>query len=540
MDSEPNSYIETLKIITGFLSENLWPIVFIVFILCFKTALIDLINRLVKLNVKQGDNEIGIEATAPQQENKVDTKPLNAAEKPVIKEQNSVEPEVEDAEGKSWFGEMFKALDEKNVEDAKKIFEAHKAESNEDKLVSNTALFLYLRFSRAHDDSAIEELELLVQHTKSENSKYDALTWLGLCYHLKNQNTKELNLWEQAVKEFSSEELITKSTVELANSLNKAKESVKAKELLLNRLSSVQDENQKSIIYFAISETECLLGNKKISIYCKDKALEFDTNNKDKLFETAYEASNESIDEISVLNYISLLRIDEDNSTARNNLGVCAQEAGLKIKAVENYQSSTQLENTLAMANQGYLLLEAGFINEAKELADNAIQAGEPHENIYSLQTSISEKRKEQNKKWVELVDKAKERQKLIRNYTEQYYLGESDDLAGTWYLNNGSEIEFKLSEERVLASWCESINSIGSVSKVSYDIEVEGQVSGSTFIGRYRKVKQQGQQETLFTLTSNQDFKCIGFVSEKGDSLSIISESIKDGLNIKLTRTLA
>jgi len=432
---------------------------------------------------------------------------------------------------------MHRAFSERRFDDADAIFNEYTVnEKDEIKLVENKALYLYFRFNKAKDNKAIEKLENLACTAKTEESKFSTLIWLSFCLRDSMQYGKEVELWRSVLDEIQSEELKIRTTVNLAYALNKDDKSIEAKKLLVNQLSYAVDDVQKSSLYDALSSIEKTLGNKSLSVYCKDKSLEFDANNRDELFNSAYASSDEDIDEISISNYIKLIQIDSDNSTALNNLGARAQEAGLKIKAVENYKKSSSYNNTLAMANQGYLLLGAGFTDEAEKIAKKALESDDPHKNVHSLIAAIDEKKQEQNAKWDKLREKSLERQKIIRKYTEQYYIGNSESLKGDWLVSNTYPTTITIDKDAINATWSEPVQGLGLVGG-SYEAELRGKVSGSTFEGIYTRKKNDNSPNTLLGLSGNISQSCIGYISEDSNQINLISTKLKDDFSLCFIR---
>lgn len=537
MNESSNTTIEALKIVTEFLSNNSITIVLLVLLVINREAISNFISRLTSFSFKKGDSKFGMNAVAPSDSNKTIKEFPSADEKPSPEDKESQVDEIEGKEGQ-WFSEMHRAFSEKRFDDADAAFKKYALdEKDELKLDKNKALYLYFRFDIAKDNNAVEELKNLTRRAKTEESKFNILMWLSFCLRNSMQYEKEIGLWRSALEETQSEALKTRATVNLAYALNKDDRSIEAKNILVKRLLNAADDAQKSSLYEALSLIEETLGNNSLSIYCKDKSLEFDANNRGELFNSAYAASNENIDEISISNYIRLIRIDDDNSTALNNLGVRAQEAGLKIKAVENYKMSSNYNNTLAMANQGYLLLDAGFTDEAECIAKKALELDDPHQNVHSLIAAISEKKQEQNNEWDKLREKSLDRQKIIRKYTEQYYIGNPDSLKGNWLVSNTYSTNITIEKDIIKATWNEPARALGGS---SYEAELKGKVSGSTFEGKYTRMKSDNSPNTLLGLSGNTSQVCIGYISDDGTQIKIISTKLKDDFSLCLSRPKA
>jgi len=537
MNESPNTTIEALKIVTEFLSNNSITIVLFVLLIICRDAISSFISRLTSFYFKQGDSTLGMEAVAPFDAKETIKEIPSADEKPPPEEKDSQVDEVEGKEGR-WFSEMHSAFSERRFDEADAVFEGYALdEKDELKLEENKALYLYFRFEKAKDNNAVEELEDLARTAKTEESKFNSLMWLSFCFRDSMQYGKEIELWRSALEETQSEALKTRAIVNLAYALNKDDRSIEAKKLLVKGLSSAVDDAQKSSLYEALSLIEQTLGNKSLTIYCKDKSLEFDVNNRDELFSSAYAASNEDIDEISISNYIKLIRIDDDNSTALNNLGARAQKAGLKIKAVENYKKSSSYNNTLAMANQGYLLLGAGFTDEAENIAKKALESDDPHQNVHSLIATINEKKQEQNKEWDKLREKSLDRQKIIRKYTEQYYIGNPYSLKGDWLVSNTYPTTITIEKDTIKATWVEPV---GGLSSGSYEAELKGKVSGSTFEGKYTRRKDDNSPNTLLGFAGNTTQSCIGYIADDGTQIKLTSTKLKDDFSLVLLRPKA
>lgn len=539
MDNEANTSIEIVKVITIFLSDNIGYILLFTLLIVCREAISNLIGRLTNFKWKKGNSEIGVEAVAPQMMNKSSSLD-RAGELPgESKEDQERITKEEEVQEQNWFSKMHSAFDNGRIEDAKAAFKEYAFEEKDPiKLEENEAFFLYFLFIKGKDNSAIPQLEKLASSSTNEESKYTILTWLSFCLRDSSQIKAEIDLWKNSIKSFKSDNLTTGATVNLSYALNRNGSASESKKLLTSRLDAISTQEEKSKIFAALSHVEKSLGNNKLSIYCKDKSLEFDPNNRDKLFNAAYQASEENIDEISISNYITLLRIDRDNSTALNNLGVRAQEAKLMIKAVEKYKESSGYDNTLAMANQGYQLLNAGFVEEAETIARKAVQMEAPHENVYSLLSRIGELQKEQDSKWKDLIDNSIARQKFIRNYTEAYYVGMLNNFDGSWDTGNGNIVSITISGDKLQVSWQESI---GALTKDLYKVEISGKVTKSSFQGRYKKTKETGQEYTgLLGLSSNKDIACLGILSDDGSSISLVAEDYKNDFSMVLKRANA
>ncbi|MFD1093180.1 tetratricopeptide repeat protein [Providencia vermicola] len=516
---------EELKIIADFLTNNSVSIIFITLIIICRASISNFISRLTSLSFKNGSSSIGMEASKPTDNNNLANESASSGEHFITGEVVSQAEVHQDM----WFRDMHLAFSEGRVDDAERIFKKHWInEVNDIERLKDEAMYLYFRFEKAKDNSAIDKLKELTKKAETDESKYDCLSWLSFCYRDSMDYSSEVKLWQSALESILSEEINMKVFISLIYALDHDKQSIKSKEMLIEKLKNTKNITFKGMIYSALSRIEGSLENMQLSVFCKDKSVEFDLYNRSDLFDSAYIASEENYNAISISNYIKLVNIDSDNSNAINNLGVIADRLGLQVKAVDNYKMSSSYDNTLAMANQGYLLLNAGFTADAEEIVSKALQFENPHNNIHALIIEINKKKELQEKEWSELKDKSLEKQRLIRQYTEQYYLGSPNDLEGNWLSNQDTVISIMVENEKIHLSWKEEVGG-------KYNVELIGEVFGASFKGRF--IKKAEKNNTLLSFNSDIDMLCFGYFYKEEKHFILFSPEIKNDFLIVLSK---
>ncbi|MFH2066727.1 MAG: hypothetical protein ABIK15_16130 [Pseudomonadota bacterium] len=535
-EPNPNVYIQIATILTNFIYDSLPYILGLVFMIICKDAISNLIQRIT--NIKWRNEKAEFELGADSSQKQLDTSLIMEKEAGPPKESiEDSEKTRKENENISWYPNMHKAFKEGRIEDAKEILKKYSLEeTDQNKIETSKAVYLYHLFVEGKDNSAIIQLEELAKFSKDEKTKHTILIWLSFCYHETSQVKAEIDLWRKSIKTFKSDEIISEMTVNLAHLLQHEGSYEESKSILIKRLEQVQSNDEKFIIFNALSKVEKSLGNNKLSVYCKDKSLEYNPSDRDELFNAAYLASEEDVKDIALKNYTTLLNIESDNSAAFNNLGVLASNAKQHIKAVENYKKSSKMNNTLAMANQGQLLLNAGFLEEAEKIANQAVAIAEtPHKNVYSLLESIVDSKADQEKKWNEMLETSKKRQALIREYTQAYYLGSRANFDGTWVRQNDELVSIKMEDDFLKITWQEFV---GAINAETYNIEISGKITKASFIGRYSKIKDgKSNINTFLTMRSNIDIDIIGFLSDDGSKIYTISEDYQNGFSLVLNR---
>jgi hypothetical protein len=534
MTNTSDTALEITMIITGFLTDNMGNLLLLVLLIIYRKGISSFISRLTNFSLKHGESELGMNADTPKNVKDEYVNELSNVDEKPTKHNEDIEKDDEPNED-GWFSEVFGAFESGNLDVAEAVFEKYLLnEKDSVRREENKGTYLYLKFEIGKDNSAIYELEELARTAMTDESKFKYFKWVSACLRDTMQYKKNVKLWASVVDKMKSDSFILQAKVLLAFGLNSDGRAKDAKALLINCLFNIEQEEQKANVYDALSEVEKSLGNKVVSIYCKDKSLEFDPANRDELFNSAYDASNEGVDDISIGNYLRLINIDGKNSTALNNLGVRAKEAGFKIIATDNYRKAAAHQNSLAMANQGYMLLAAGFDEEAEKIALEGLELDEPHQNLHSLMTEIKNTREEQKDKWKKLEKKHLSRQNKTRCYTEKYYLGDPNNLKGKWFVNGKVKVEIELSSNKLEASWSESYS--GLVSD-EYLIKLTGTITGGTFSGKYTKEMADAAPKNLLSFTANVSTECIGFISDDGSEFTFISQNAKDDFSLSLLR---
>lgn len=344
--------METTQIF-DFIFKIIWPVILLVFLIICRKAISDLVKRVTNLIVKKGTTEVRLEASTPQIDQKDDQVKLLEQE-PIEKDIKDAEIEEKEASEEGWFSLMHQAFDEGRTDDAKRIFkDYYDKEQDQEKRDRSKAFYLYFLYSKGGDKGAISQLNLLAQNTSSEENKVSALFWLSLCYRDSNNYEQEISLWEDALNEIKDSYRKTQCIKHLASALSRDGQSKRGLLLLKNRLQEVSSDEEKLVIFKEIADIEKNLGNNLMSALCKDKIVQLAPDDRDNLFDAAYAQSNASMRSLSICNYITLLNLDRKNSWAFNNLGICAAEYELNLKAFEYYKQAIDLDNTLAMANLG-------------------------------------------------------------------------------------------------------------------------------------------------------------------------------------------
>lgn len=413
----------------------------------------------------------------------------------------------------------------------------HEKEPDQEEKEQNEAYFLYNLYTKESDKKAIDRLERLVQSASSEESKMSALVWLSFCYSNSNDHEKQINLWNTALQDIKGSHHKTQCIEHLSYALKADGRSQEGLSLLENRLQQVSSDEEKIAIYKAIAAMEKDLENGLMNALSMEKVVELKPDDKENLFGAAYAQSQAEMRSLSICNYRTLLKLESNNSMAINNLGVCAAEYDLYTKAVEYYSEARNKGNTLAMANLGYKFLDAGFYQDAEEIAKEALKNESPHKNVYSLLSRIDEIKNNHSDKWSSLQKKARSFQKNIRKYVEAYYssLGTQNQFLGRWFTEHGIEVDVSLSGQMIKAEWVEKS---GALALNEYGISLSGMAKNASASVRYIKKRTNSKPSTLLGLSdSKKDVSCLSYIETENSSWFIFSKNMDDEFHLTLYR---
>ncbi len=488
MADSPNVWNEFAKELFQFFSNNMWQILLLVVLVIFRHSISDLLRRITNFTFKTKEAEVGVTAPhIPVIEEKSMEKILQDEPSDKRIEEEKEKNEIEKGE-ENWFINMNHAFNEGRIDDAKSIFEEYYAQETNNQLKDQQKTFyLYLLYIKGQDKEAIPRLENMAKIASDEAAKVNALFWLSSCYESSNSHEKAINLWKDTLNEIESSKLKTRCTEYLANALEADGQPKEALIVLEQRLQEITSTEEKLTIFNALARIEKKLGNNLMFAFCKEKVVELNPDSTDYLFDAAYAESETSLRALSIRNYDTLLNLDGENDAALNNLGVCAAEFKLNLKAFEYYSKSMELGNTLATANLGYKLLEAGFYKDAEKYTKNALENEEPHSNIHSLITRINETKKDESNKWMSIIEKANVFQKRVRKYTDAYYAeyeGSDALCAGIWYTVDGIEVTVILNGNQFSAKYIVT----RGLTLTKFEITLKGTYKNATARVTYHK----------------------------------------------------
>jgi tetratricopeptide (TPR) repeat protein len=349
-----------------------------------------------------------------------------------------------------------------------------------------TAEYYYYRYLLGDHASIPKLLEMEV------SCRGNALHWnvvrnIGLCYEEINL-TKALNYYSESLEKITHPQLCSKIVVAKAGCLVKRdlnhKNSI---DLIKEALLTYTDEESQIILLSGLEKQFEQEKEALGEILTLRKTLAIDGTDNSRKFRLAYAYSNYkyksfNLLDLSVVQYLSLLKLTPDDSMAHNNLGYAYEQLGLPINAIKSYKRSIELKNTLAASNLGNLLLKAGFIEEAEKVLTEATKEPDCHKSVVSILANIQRYQAAEDAR-IEGINKVSPaKQAFLEHFADFYLIDKSPttSIAGKW--NNGDEfLQLSISGNDLNGDW--------TINSAQYSIS--GEINNATAIFVRKRIAQ-------------------------------------------------
>ncbi|HIE3617310.1 tetratricopeptide repeat protein [Yersinia enterocolitica] len=496
-----------LKIVESFfdvIKVSIWPICILGICFYFRKPLHALLTNSngLKLDTGLAKFEITSQNSGANEHEKNEAKENIASTSG-----NSAPPQLTE---KFWLAELVEHVENNDLKSAEDVFKKYEAtERDKVALFDNKAYYLYYTYTSGVNTNALQELKIHLEGAKNQEEELNALIWYTMCLDFTKQYNKSILLLDEIINNAENEKIKSKAISRITETYILNDETEKAKRLIIKEFNTLQEDISKFRMCISLSKIEDKLDNKVLSSFFLDKALEYDGTDENILFDSAFKAEENSQRALAISNYSTLIELDKTHSSAFNNLAVCAKGEKLDLIANRYYYNAADLNESLSLCNLGYALLEAGFADKAKEMADLALKSPNPHTNAHSLLNSIDEKKREQFKIWEKVKADSNKYQRMIRKYISSYLTPPEYKIQDEkWKLPSGKIVKFEPTNKRneFNIEWEDEI--VGSNSKYFSHISIK--IKNSSFSGDYLKYSSPPSEKTLLGLThptSNYDF---------------------------------
>jgi hypothetical protein len=194
-----------------------------------------------------------------------------------------------------------------------------------------------------------------------------------------------------------------------------------------------------------------------------------------------------------------------------NNLGASYSHFKINGKAVSAYRKSEDMAETLAMSNLGFMLLHAGFTDEAQAICTKALQVPNFNKNIGLLSVAIKDQAENEEKAVSSALDEAKRRVAFYSAFGIALADPELRRIAGTWIgpecemtlERDGDQVALRGNYQRPQNSLSAALGLAGSNVLIRHEVHYSGVLRGRTVIGY---VKRKSAEKSVSLLASSSD----------------------------------
>jgi pyrimidine deaminase RibD-like protein/tetratricopeptide (TPR) repeat protein len=285
-----------------------------------------------------------------------------AAASPESTDKNKVEKQL--------FDEFYDAMLDKKFDEGKQKFEELAAQAEKGPAKRLKVIYLELLYSGTSHEEPFEELKQLCDDPDAGDF---ASGTLGSIAMLANDYTTAIERFKMAAAKAGGPEGAASWLSNLADTYRKIGELDEARRTVLEALGKSIGDSTRAGLLTKLGE---IYGDMRLPLLraaLLSRAAQLMPADATKRFDAAYAlAEQEGTREASALLYNSVLAMDKKHATAANNLGVQCLELGMKGQSVAFYRQAWKNRETLAAANLAILQIEAGFLDDAEMLLDEA------------------------------------------------------------------------------------------------------------------------------------------------------------------------
>lgn len=270
-------------------------------------------------------------------------------------------------------------------------------------------------------------------------------------------------------------------------------------------LESILTRSMQSIVEAEIDEP--------FTIALLERHLELNPDDYDARFQLAFKQSSAGNEAISLYHYYKISS-GERSSMAWNNIGATAEQLGLPARSVAAFTRAAEMDETIAMSNLGFQLLNIGFVELAREQCRNALKHPKPHPNVGALIAALASVEESEQLRLDGILDGVKTQVMYLQKIGQAATREMPKRIPEKWQgpdcalrlTRHGSKIVLTGEYERegnLLSSLMgTSLGLLGStvpraVSKTRHSVSYTGQMRGMAVIG---EVKHSREGEALLS----------------------------------------
>jgi len=276
--------------------------------------------------------------------------------------------------------------------------------------------------------------------------------------------------------------------------------------------------------------------DKQLRIAILERTLQLDPSDGKSRFQLAFTYSELSFDELAAYHY-DKIPVGQRDHAAWNNLGISLGSIGLPVQCIKSLRESESLGGTLAMANLGTRLLEAGFLREAREILERAGAIPDHSRNVDDALNTLKAITENEEKTEITAYESAREVGEFYRNFGRASARPDARDIDPRWQgpngdllivTQNGKEIVIKGTYE--VPRWgglaAALIPAMSAATDLElYQIEYRGIIRGTTVTGTVTRTKaaEAISLPPILRTASSPPPEVLMWISDHGEEMSVL-----------------
>lgn len=325
-------------------------------------------------------------------------------------------------------------IDKKPGEAEELLNEINAKESDKEQICINTTISLYFKYLAGYTNS-INEINDYINLQQDNKFRAWGYYFVGESYFFQKDYDLAIQNFENAYQtlKFSNNILVLLLIESISNCIENLQSITDKVDFLFTE--SKKTENQ-SIVFDIYKKIAYATDNKLLKIIMLQIVLKEKGNDTSLLFDTSYTLAELEENVLAISYYKQLLKINPNDTSAVNNLGVSYDR--LRISSLSNfhYKNSSENGNTLASANLAFNLIHSGFYEEAENILERDRVKENIHENLLKAFNELKIQKDEESKR-EELIEAQSNK---LRSFFS--ILG-NDILTRTYSTINLNNIEF-------------------------------------------------------------------------------------------------
>ena len=362
----------------------------------------------VRIRHKESEMELGRPISQPSLPAQRPQLPPGTAESESPPSEIGTPPAATEVQEKSRFAQAYKLLTSGQYEQGIRLLEEEVREESEiGKQVSLIAFGQYL----AAEKGIEKALDDLRRTAGAHPGVFDAQLWLGeaLARTASPDEAEEVLLRAYSIAASDTDRAT--ALVWRARDSDDPSENIAIAEDLLVRSQALVGSEARSRVYARAGKLflEAQPPDRARGLALYELAIHLAPADSSLRFEVAHALSDAGAEPGALLHYSDLLARDSTHDSAFNNFGVSASNLGMKAISVDSYKRAEMLGNTLAAANLAWVLINAGFLGDARAQLEPHVKNPQAHRNVLGALGGLAKKRDEEEGRRESILKQARQ-----------------------------------------------------------------------------------------------------------------------------------